>query len=177
MIQKAYEKLSLRDDIGPVRSPQGICEICVQESFTGTSRSHVAPCQLNLAFTERLYQIEHPRLVAQFDEMCDVQQGEPGYWISKTWLKGIPTYFITISSHHSRGHSPARVACVGWKVQKPRMHVPLHGDPSPDSAEFRGHVRCEHDQLSLVSTARRSISSQVSSGAARNGESTVGRVD
>lgn len=44
------------------------------------------------------------------------------------------------------------------------MHVPLHGDPSPDSAEFRGHVRCEHDQLSLVSTARRSISSQVSTG-------------
>lgn len=57
------------------------------------------------------------------------------------------------------------------------MHVPLHGDPSPDSAEFRGHVRCEHDQLSLVSTARRSISSQVSSGAAPNRQSTVGRVD
>ena len=53
---------------------------------------------------------------------------------------------------------------VGWKAQKPRMHVPLHGDPFPDSAEFRGHVRCEHGRLSLVSTARRSISTQVSSG-------------
>ena len=149
----------------------------VSKSLSQVRRAAMLHHQLILAFTERLYQIEHPRLVAQFDEMCDVQQGEPGYWISKAWLKGIPTYFITISSHHSRGHSPARVACVGWKVQKPRMHVPLHGDPSPDSAEFRGHVRCEHDQLSLVSTARRSISSQVSSGAARNGESTVGRVD
>ncbi|KAF8557305.1 cysteine proteinase [Imleria badia] len=118
MSRNAYEKLSLREDIGPVRTPQEVCEICVKESFT-----------------ERLYQIEHPRSVAQFDEMCDVQQGEPGYWISKAWLKG-------------------------WRVQKPRMHVPLHGDPSPDSTEFRGHVRCEHDQLSLVSTARRSISSQ-----------------
>ncbi|KAG8217868.1 hypothetical protein J3R82DRAFT_6034 [Butyriboletus roseoflavus] len=118
MSKKAYEKLSLREDIGPVRSPQQVCEICVEEFFT-----------------ERLYQIEHPRSVAQFDEMCDVQQGESGYWISKAWLKG-------------------------WRVQKPRMHVPLHGDPSPDSSEFRGHVRCEHDQLSLVSTARRSISSQ-----------------
>ena len=57
------------------------------------------------------------------------------------------------------------------------MHVPLHGDPSPDSAEFRGHVRCEHDQLSLVSTARRSISSQVSSGVVQNRKSTAGRGD
>lgn len=48
------------------------------------------------SFSERLYQIEHPRLVAQFDEMCDVQQGEPGYWISKAWLKGIPIYLF----HH-----------------------------------------------------------------------------
>ncbi|KAG6376492.1 hypothetical protein JVT61DRAFT_2485 [Boletus reticuloceps] len=118
MSRKACERLKLREDIGPVRCPQEVCEICVEESFT-----------------ERFYQIEHPRLVAQFDEICDVQQAEPGYWISKAWLKG-------------------------WRVQKPRMHVPLHGDPSPDSTEFRGHVRCEHDQLSLVSTARRSISSQ-----------------
>lgn len=116
-------------------------------------------CQLTLVSTERLYQIEHPRLVAQFDEMCDVQQGESGYWISKAWLKGIHHHQFTPLSD-----SPARVACVGWRVQKPRMHVPLHSDPSPDSAEFRGHVRCDHDQLSLVSTARRSISSQVSSG-------------
>ncbi|KAF8843558.1 cysteine proteinase [Paxillus ammoniavirescens] len=118
--RKAYEKFAAREDcdIGLVRSPLDVCEICVREPFI-----------------ERLYQIEHPRLVAQFDEVCDVEQGEPGHWLSKAWLKD-------------------------WRLQKPRMHVPLHGDPAPDSAEFRGHVRCEHDQLSLVSTARRSISSQ-----------------
>lgn len=57
------------------------------------------------------------------------------------------------------------------------MHVPLHGDPPPDSAEFHGHVRCEHNNLSLVSTARRSISSQVSSGVAHIRKPTAGRVD
>jgi len=91
LIQKAYEKLSLREDVGPVRSPEDVCEICVKESFTGELHSHLAPRQLTLVFAERLYQIQHPRSVAQFDEMCDVQQGEPGYWISKAWLKGIPT--------------------------------------------------------------------------------------
>ncbi|KAF9218284.1 cysteine proteinase, partial [Gyrodon lividus] len=117
MSREAYEKLA-DSDIGLVRDPQDVCELCVRVSFI-----------------ERLYQIEHPRLVAQFDEVCDIEQGEPGYWLSKAWLKD-------------------------WRLQKPRMHVPLHGDPAPDSAEFRGHVRCEHDQLSLVSTARRSVSSQ-----------------
>lgn len=42
------------------------------------------------------------------------------------------------------------------------MHVPLHGDVAPDATEFRRHVRCEHDRLSLVLTARRSISREVS---------------
>ncbi|KAH7889396.1 hypothetical protein F5I97DRAFT_1801122 [Phlebopus sp. FC_14] len=120
---RAYEKLATREDcdIEPVRSPHDVCEVCVRESFT-----------------ERLYQNEHPRIVAQFDHVCDVGQEETGYWLSKAWLKD-------------------------WRLQKPRMHVPLRGDSPPDSAEFRGHVRCEHDRLSLVSTARRSISSEVSS--------------
>ncbi|KIJ69021.1 hypothetical protein HYDPIDRAFT_178940 [Hydnomerulius pinastri MD-312] len=119
MSARAYKTLAAREDcwIRQVCSPQDVCETCVRESFE-----------------ERLYQIEHPRIVAQFDEVCDVGQDEPGYWISKAWLKD-------------------------WRLLKPRMHVPQHADPPPDSAEFRGHVRCEHDQLSLVSTARRSISS------------------
>lgn len=96
LTQKAYEKLSLREDIGPVRSPREVCEICVRESFIGELHCHVARCQLILALAERRYQIVHPRLVTQFDEICDVQQGEPGYWISKAWLKGIPIYFIIL---------------------------------------------------------------------------------
>lgn len=41
LIQKAYEKLSLREEIGPVRSPHEVCKICVKESFIGKLRSHV----------------------------------------------------------------------------------------------------------------------------------------
>lgn len=118
--KKAYSQLVSRDgfDNSSVRSPTDVCETCVKELFT-----------------ERLYQIQHPRIVAEFDNVCDVKPSEAGFWLSKAWLKD-------------------------WRLQKPRMHVPLCGDVAPDSAEFRGHVRCEHDQLSLVSTARRSISKE-----------------
>lgn len=118
--KNAYSRLVSRDgfDNSSVRSPTDVCETCVKELFT-----------------ERLYQIQHPRIVAQFDKVCGVRPGDLGFWLSKAWLKD-------------------------WRLQRPRMHVSLHGDAAPDSAEFRGHVRCEHDQLSLVSTARRSISKE-----------------
>ncbi|KAI6138857.1 hypothetical protein EDD17DRAFT_1782678 [Pisolithus thermaeus] len=111
--KKAHLQLISRDgfDNSSVRSPTDVCETCVKELFT-----------------ERLYQIQHPRIVAEFDNVCDVKPGETGFWLSKAWLKD-------------------------WRLQKPRMHPPI-------PAEFRGHVRCEHDQLSLVSTARRSISKE-----------------
>lgn len=50
---------------------------------------------------ERLYQIEHPRLVNQFDEIFEPGLDDIGYWISKSWLKGslILTKY-TISAHH-----------------------------------------------------------------------------
>ncbi|KAI6132145.1 hypothetical protein EDD16DRAFT_1891250 [Pisolithus croceorrhizus] len=105
------------------------------ELFTGNPARHRILYILLIKCVERLYQIQHPRIVAEFDNVCDVKPGETGFWLSKAWLKD-------------------------WRLQKPRMHVPLYGDAAPDSAEFRGHVRCEHDQLSLVSTARRSISKE-----------------
>ncbi|OAX36669.1 cysteine proteinase [Rhizopogon vinicolor AM-OR11-026] len=107
-----------KSDISPVRQVQDVCETCVRESFV-----------------ERLYQIEHPRLVAQVDAVCDDTPDQSGYWISKVWLKD-------------------------WRLQKPKMHTPLQGDASPDAPEYLGHVICEHGQLSLVSTARRSISTK-----------------
>lgn len=118
MSKKAYEKLIARDgsDTYTVRSPSEVCETCVRACFI-----------------ERLYQIQHPRMVAEFDRVCDIRTDEPGFWLSKAWLKD-------------------------WRLHKPRMHVPLHGDVAPDATEFRRHVRCEHDRLSLVLTARRSIS-------------------
>jgi ubiquitin carboxyl-terminal hydrolase 48 len=44
---------------------------------------------LTLVFAERLYQVEHPRFVKLVDEVCNVAEGESGYWISKKWYKGI----------------------------------------------------------------------------------------
>lgn len=113
----AYEKLAEFDEceISPVCQVHDVCEICVRESFI-----------------EKLYQVEHPRLVAQFDAVCDETPDQPGYWISKNWLKD-------------------------WRLQKPKMHTPLQGDAPPDAPEYLGHVVCEHGQLSLVSTARKSI--------------------
>ncbi|KAG1891149.1 hypothetical protein F4604DRAFT_1876310 [Suillus subluteus] len=116
----AYEQLTEfgECELSPVCQVHGVCEICVRESFI-----------------EKLYQVEHPRLVAQFDAVCDETPDQPGHWISKNWLKD-------------------------WRLQKPKMHTPLQGDASPDAPEYLGHVVCEHGQLSLVSTARKSISTK-----------------
>lgn len=116
----AYKKLAefSESEISPVCQVHDVCETCVRESFI-----------------EKLYQVEHPRLVAQFDAVCDETPDQPGYWISKNWLKD-------------------------WRLQKPKMHTPLQGDASPDAPEYLGHVVCEHGQLSLVSTARKSISTK-----------------
>lgn len=43
---------------------------------------------LNQVMSERLYQIEHPRLVSLFDEVSPVDEGGFAYWISKPWVKG-----------------------------------------------------------------------------------------
>ncbi|KAJ3545017.1 hypothetical protein NM688_g5677 [Phlebia brevispora] len=86
-------------------------------------------------FTERLYQIEHPRLVSLFDEVCQVDENEDGYWISSKWLKD-------------------------WRTSKPRMHKPFQADPSPDDPDYDPQVRCEHGGLTPNALSRRRISSQ-----------------
>lgn len=43
---------------------------------------------------ERLYQINHPRIVTRFDQILEVPVNNKGYWISKMWLKGM---FCTVS--------------------------------------------------------------------------------
>ncbi|EGO18657.1 hypothetical protein SERLADRAFT_418842 [Serpula lacrymans var. lacrymans S7.9] len=102
------------------RHPKDICEICVREIFI-----------------EKLYQIEHPQAVAQFDEVCDNELDQISYWISKNWLKD-------------------------WRLSKPKMHTSLRGDVAPNAPEFIAHVTCEHGGLSLNVTARRRISAQAS---------------
>ncbi|KAJ3775406.1 cysteine proteinase [Lentinula raphanica] len=100
----------------PALSLDDICSICVED-----------------AFKERMYQIEHPRLVAQFNEKANSGNERSGYWISKAWLRD-------------------------WVLQKPKMHVASKDDPPPDSPGFVDDVRCEHGGLSLKITARRRIS-------------------
>ncbi|KAF8077825.1 hypothetical protein FPV67DRAFT_1557276 [Lyophyllum atratum] len=85
------------------------------------------------SFQERLYQIEHPRLVAQFDQISGVAFDCTGFWISKPWVKD-------------------------WRLTKPKMHVVSEDDPAPDSDGFASDVLCEHGGLSLNTTSRRKIS-------------------
>ncbi|KAH9934725.1 cysteine proteinase [Fomitopsis serialis] len=116
----AHQRIAAEDDceLAPELRPSDICEDCVA-----------------LIFNEKLYHIEHPRLVDQFDQLSGVEEDEPGYWISKQWLKD-------------------------WRLSKPKMHVASQEDPPPDAADFVQDVKCEHDGLSANVTARRRISSE-----------------
>ncbi|KAL1744566.1 hypothetical protein HDZ31DRAFT_38456 [Schizophyllum fasciatum] len=100
----------------PLVTPKDVCPACVE-----------------VIFKDRLYQIEHPRLVSQFDDIADVPEGQPGYWISKPWVRD-------------------------WRLSKPKMHKPDAGDPAPDSDDYRAHVLCEHGKLTNNIANRRRIS-------------------
>ncbi len=50
-----------------------------------------------LAAAEKLYQVEHPRLVSRFDEVAAVEDDETGYHISKAWLKGVVSSSILLA--------------------------------------------------------------------------------
>ncbi|KAF7969279.1 hypothetical protein HWV62_27809 [Athelia sp. TMB] len=86
-----------------------------------------------LISTERLYGIEHPQVVARFEEVDEIADDERGFWISKAWLKD-------------------------WKSPRPKMHSTSNGDMPPDSPDFEGQVICEHGALNLNITSRRRIS-------------------
>lgn len=87
--QEAYERIACDGFDGhSVRSPEDVCEICVRESFMGNVVHHVFLFRNSLYSIERLYQIQHPRMVAQFDKVCDVKADEVGFWLSKAWLRG-----------------------------------------------------------------------------------------
>ncbi|KIK57675.1 hypothetical protein GYMLUDRAFT_75287 [Collybiopsis luxurians FD-317 M1] len=118
--REAYDKIIERTNcvFKPALSSDDVCLQCV-----------------NAAFKERLYQIEHPRLVSQFNDKASPGEDQSGYWISKAWLKD-------------------------WGLQKPKMHIPSEDDPPPDSPEFENDVLCEHGNLSLHTAARRCISEE-----------------
>ncbi|KAL1729248.1 hypothetical protein EV714DRAFT_251709 [Schizophyllum commune] len=114
----AYDKIAaeMKCIFEPLVTTQDVCRQCVE-----------------VIFKDRLYQVEHPRLVSQFDDIAEVPEGQPGYWISKPWVKD-------------------------WRLSKPKMHRPDVGDPAPDSDDFKGHVLCEHGRLINNIANRRRIS-------------------
>ncbi|OBZ75519.1 Ubiquitin carboxyl-terminal hydrolase 48 [Grifola frondosa] len=103
-------------EILPKLSPSDVCDVCVRDSFI-----------------ERLYQVEHPRLVARFDEISSVRDDEQGFYISKSWLKD-------------------------WRLAKPKMHIDTQPDPPPDAPDYEPDVICEHGDLATNSASRRRIS-------------------
>ncbi|KAJ3574829.1 hypothetical protein NP233_g1494 [Leucocoprinus birnbaumii] len=116
--RNAYEKMveltGCRHE--PLLTTEDICQECVL-----------------MEFRERLYSIEHPKLVQEFDDVSEVDETAEGYWISKKWIKD-------------------------WRLLKPKMHKAFQEDPAPDSLEYRGDVWCEHESLALNSLNRRRIS-------------------
>uniref|UniRef100_A0A0W0FLB1 ubiquitinyl hydrolase 1 n=1 Tax=Moniliophthora roreri TaxID=221103 RepID=A0A0W0FLB1_MONRR len=113
----SYEKLKQARGSFILSFPlDDLCEQCIEDEFY-----------------ERLYQVEHPRQVSQFNELLQRGNEATGYWISKAWLKD-------------------------WTLQTPKMHQPSHlTDAPPDSHVFES-VRCEHGGLSLNQANRRRIS-------------------
>ncbi|KZT68135.1 hypothetical protein DAEQUDRAFT_340767 [Daedalea quercina L-15889] len=118
--QAAHQRIAVEDAcrLVPALHPSDVCADCVATLFD-----------------EKLYQIEHPRLVDQFDKVPALGEDEPGYWISKPWLKD-------------------------WRLSRPKMHVTSQVDPPPDGPDFGQDVKCEHGGLSANVTARRRISSE-----------------
>ncbi|THU87228.1 cysteine proteinase [Dendrothele bispora CBS 962.96] len=116
--RRAYEKIAeyTKCSFDHILSPSDVCKACIE-----------------VAFHERLYQVEHPRLVKQFTELLESETQCIGYWISRAWVKD-------------------------WCLQRPKMHKISKDDPGPDAPEYDDHVRCEHGGLSPNAIARRQIS-------------------
>ena len=78
---------------------------------------------------------------------------EPGFWISKPWLKG---------KRPSETKPPKMFILTppDWRLAKPKMHTPYQDDPAPDSPEYDAHVRCEHGGLCPNIAHRRRVSEE-----------------
>ncbi|KAL7283349.1 hypothetical protein ACG7TL_002778 [Trametes sanguinea] len=102
----------------PRLTPADVCSDCVERLFK-----------------EKLYQIEHPRLVSRFDDVAGLDDHDYGYYISKAWLKD-------------------------WRLAKPKMHVEGQPDSPPDAEDYLRDVVCEHGGLATNAAARRRISAE-----------------
>ena len=93
-------------------------------------------------------------MVSTFNEVCEVELDEPGFWISKPWLRGKQTHPRT------NIRKILILPAPDWRLAKPKMHIPYQDDPAPDGLEYDAHVRCEHGSLCPNLTHRRRISGE-----------------
>ena len=90
--QSAADRILSEDEcqFTPSLGSSDVCEECVRALFIGNCGTTLTtPAILMQSLTEKLYQLEHPRLVTLFDDVCQVDEGDFAYWISKNWLKGM----------------------------------------------------------------------------------------
>lgn len=81
---------------------------------------------------------------------------EPGFWISKPWLKGKrPTLHLALNLRKILIPIP-----LDWRLAKPKMHIPYQDDSAPDSPEYVAHVLCEHGGLCPNVANRRRVSEE-----------------
>ena len=71
----------------PKLTKETICRTCVERKFTGEFLFILIKNEIK-SIKEKLYQIEHPKLVAEFNSVCNTDGDGEGYWISKQWVKG-----------------------------------------------------------------------------------------
>lgn len=81
---------------------------------------------------------------------------EPGFWISKPWLKGKRPPSLRVPSLRKI----LILIPPDWRLAKPKMHTPYQDDPAPDSSEYVAHVQCEHGGLCPNIANRRRISEE-----------------
>jgi hypothetical protein len=133
-------------------SAEDVCQDCVLLEFQGIRRCSLSTSSLPYyCLKGRLYNLEHPKLVKEFDEVSELKGDARGYWISKKWLKGQRYCYEVVH----------QLTFVDWRLSKPKMHRASVDDPAPDSLEYREHVLCEHGVLASNSLNRRVISEQV----------------
>ncbi len=93
-------------------------------------------------------------MVAEFNQICNPESEDTGFFVSRLWLKGR-------STNDSNGGLGLTSDHADWLLQKPRMHKPSEDDPAPDSLEYAAYVTCEHGGLSLCRGDRRRITGVV----------------
>lgn len=80
--------------------------------------------------------MQHTDLVSRF-EACMLRDRGRGWWISKSWLKGV---FLSLEFKQT----VIDTLFKDWRLKKPKMHVLGHRDPLPDCPRFKSDVYCEH---------------------------------